>query len=472
MSSFLPNIVVTQAVNELGLKVSLDTAAVQQKIRAGIDRLNNFQHEDGGWGWWETDESHPFMTAYVVAGLAQAKAAGVQVDAARIENGAKWIGKAFAADPKLAFDLRAYMQYALVVAGTPDGAALGQVFEQRAKLSPYGMAIFGLALELAKDARAGEIAAALEQNVRQDAEQAWWTASRDQMLDFSEDATPEATAYAVKFLSHQRPNSALLPKAALWLMNHRNEGYWWSSTKQTAMVIYGLTDYLKATGEMNPNLLATVLVNDVPVLTKKLDQATALGVPELTLDESRLQPGVNHIRVQTTGQGRLYYSARLEYYSAEDKFQKTGSTSLNILREYFKLAPGKDGGKIVYDLVPLTGPVSSGDTLAVRLTVTGSEWKYLMVEDPIPSGTEFIERDSGYELRSRPPWWQYYFTRRELHDDRMAIFQTYFPQGQQQYFYLLKVVNPGVFQISPARVQPMYNSGVMATTESRRLEVK
>jgi uncharacterized protein YfaS (alpha-2-macroglobulin family) len=297
-------------------------------------------------------------------------------------------------------------------------------------------------------------------------------ASRDQMLDFSEDATPEATAYAVKFLSHQRPDSALLPKAALWLMNHRNEGYWWSSTKQTAMVIYGLTDYLKATGELNPNLLATVLVNDVPVLTKKLDQATALGVPELTLDESRLQPGVNHIRVQTTGQGRLYYSTRVEYYSAEDKFQKTGSTSLNILREYFKLAPAKDGGKIVYDLVPVTGPVSSGDTLAVRLTVTGSEWKYMMVEDPIPSGTEFIERDSGYELRSRPPWWQYYFTRRELHDDRMAIFQTYFPQGQQQYFYLLKVVNPGAFQVSPARVQPMYNSGVMATTEARRLEVK
>ena len=472
MSSFLPNIVVTQAVNELGLKVSLDTAAVQQKIRAGIDRLNNFQHEDGGWGWWETDDSHPFMTAYVVAGLAQAKAAGVQVDAERIEKGAKWIGKAFAADPKLAFDLRAYMQYALVVAGTPDAAALGQVFEQRAKLSPYGLAIFGLALELVKDARAGEIAAALEQNVQQDAEQAWWTASRDQMLDFSEDATPEATAYAVKFLSHQRPDSALLPKAALWLMNHRNEGYWWSSTKQTAMVIYGLTDYLKATGELNPNLLATVLVNDVPVLTKKLDQATALGVPELTLDESRLQPGVNHIRVQTTGQGRLYYSTRVEYYSAEDKFQKTGSTSLNILREYFKLAPAKDGGKIVYDLVPVTGPVSSGDTLAVRLTVTGSEWKYMMVEDPIPSGTEFIERDSGYELRSRPPWWQYYFTRRELHDDRMAIFQTYFPQGQQQYFYLLKVVNPGAFQVSPARVQPMYNSGVMATTEARRLEVK
>ena len=212
MSSFLPNIVVTQAVNELGLKVNLDTAGVQEKIRAGLDRLYNFQHEDGGWGWWETDESHPFMTAYVVAGLAQAKAAGVQVDADRVENGEKWVAKTFAADPKLAFDLRAYMQYALAVAGGPDANGLGQVYDQRAKLSPYGLAILGLALETVKDARAAEIAGALEQAAQQDAEQAWWPATRDQMLDFSDDATPEATAYAVKFLSHQRPVPRCCPR--------------------------------------------------------------------------------------------------------------------------------------------------------------------------------------------------------------------------------------------------------------------
>ena len=80
------------------------------------------------------------------------------------------------------------------------------------------------------------------------------------MLDFSADVTPEATAYGVKFLSHQQRTSDLLPKAAQWLMNHRNEGYWWSSTKQTAMVIYGLTDYLKSTNELNSNLTATVYV--------------------------------------------------------------------------------------------------------------------------------------------------------------------------------------------------------------------
>jgi uncharacterized protein YfaS (alpha-2-macroglobulin family) len=181
---------------------------------------------------------------------------------------------------------------------------------------------------------------------------------------------------------------------------------------------------------------------------------------------------VNHIRVSSAGQGRLYYSVRAEWSSTDEKLQKTGTVALNMLRDYFKLVPTKEGDKIVYDLTPLSGPVASGDTIAVRLTVTGSEWKYMMIEDPIPSGTEFIERDQLYQLKARPPWWQWEFTRRELHDDRMTIFQTWFPQGQQQYFYLLKVVNPGTFRVSPSRVGPMYQTDVFATSESRRLEVK
>ena len=226
------------------------TTISQEKIRAGLDRLYGYQHEDGGWGWWETDESHPFMTAYVVAGLVQAKAAGVTIQDETLAKGVAWLEQDFARDPKLMADLRAYMLYALSIAGHANAAGIGQIYDKRSALSPYGLAILGLALEEGKDVRAVEIAKLLEAGVQQDSEQAWWPATRDQMLDFSEDVTPEATAYAVKFLSHQHHDSPLLPKAAQWLMNHRNEGFWWSSTKQTAMVIYGLTDYLRASGEL------------------------------------------------------------------------------------------------------------------------------------------------------------------------------------------------------------------------------
>ena len=277
MSSFLPNITVQRAVKDLGIKTDIDEAALQEKIHAGLDRLYNFQHPDGGWGWWETDDSHPFMTAYVVAGLVQARDAGTKVTPEAIDNGVKWLKQDLAQDSRMAADLRAYMVYALAVTGQSTPPLLGQVYDKRSSLSPYGMAVAGLALEQAGDGRVKDIAAALERGAQQDQEQAWWTAKRDEMLDFSEDVTPEATAWTVKLLSHQHPDSPLLPKAALWLMNHRNEGYWWDSTKQTAMVIYGLTDYLKRSNELNPNFTATVFVNDKAVLTKKIDQASGLG---------------------------------------------------------------------------------------------------------------------------------------------------------------------------------------------------
>jgi len=125
-------------------------------------------------------------------------------------------------------------------------------------------------------------------------------------------------------------------------------------------------------------------------------------------------------------------------------------------RDYYRLAPatekGSEGDKIVYHLEPLNGTLAPGDVVAVRLTVGGGEWRYLMIEDPIPAGAEFLERDDLYEIKEHPDWWGYWFSRREFHDDHAAIFQTYFNQ-RQTYFYLMKIVNPGKFRVSPALVE-------------------
>ena len=135
------------------------------------------------------------------------------------------------------------------------------------------------------------------------------------------------------------------------------------------------------------------------------------------------------------------------------------------------MASEQANGKIVYRLDPLSGTVQSGDVVAVRVTVGGGEWRYLLVEDPIPAGAEFIQRDDLYELKQRPPWWESFWTRREFHDDRATFFQTYFT-GKHEYVYLLKIVNPGEFRVSPAMVQPMYQPAVMATSDAAIVEVK
>jgi uncharacterized protein YfaS (alpha-2-macroglobulin family) len=472
MSSFLPNLMVSKAGTIAGAKGPLDEKQLDAQIKAGLERLYGMQHNDGGWGWWSSDDSQAFMTAYVVAGLAEAKAAGVNANGSAMNKGIAWLKKNASGDNRTAPDLRAYVAYALALSGNADRPALDALFNRRSDLSPYGLALLGLAFENVNDNRAGALAADLERTAKQDDSEAWWPAARDEMLDFDGDVTPEATAYAMKLLTHERKDSALLPKAALWLVNHRSEGYWWSSSKQTAMVIYGLIDYLKNTNELNPDFTATVSVDGQQVATQSFQANSPAQAPEIFLPENKLQPGANHITVTMKGAGRLYYSVSGTHYSSQARLEKQGAVSLNILRDYFQLVPSKEAGRIVYDISSLNGPVASGDIIAVRLTVTGSDWKYLLMEDPIPAGTEFVERDNLFQLRNRPPWWQYFFSRRELHDDRMAIFQTTFSQGQQQYFYLLKVVNPGLFHVSPASAAPMYQPGIQATTEARTLEVR
>lgn len=474
MSSFLPNIVVSRALSELGVKSNVDPAMLEKKISEGLERLYKFQHPDGGWGWWSSDESHAFMTAYVVAGLAQAKAAGQPVDSNRLANAVKWLRAAFDRESRALPDLRAYLAYSLALAGQKDAVVLDAVWGRRADLTHYGRALLGLALQLAGDRRAEDFAAQLEAQATVDGAEAYWPSDRDTLMDFYGDTSPEATAHAMKLLSRLRPASPLLPKAATWLLNHRNEGYYWYSTKQTAMVIYGITDYLKASGELKPDYSFTVELNGREVLSRRFtaSDATELQPPTLRFSAAELVTGTNRIQIRKNGTGVLYWSARGDYYSTDEKLSATGSVQLNLLREYFRMVPSQEGERIVYRIVPLEGDVAPGDVLAVRLTVTGGQWRYLMIEDPIPAGTEFITRDDLYQIQGRPSWWGFWFSHREFRDDRAVFFQTYFDRGQQQFLYLLKVTHRGTFQVSPARVQPMYQPKVLATTEGRTLVVR
>ena len=473
MSSFLPDVLVANAMQKLGVKSNIDPQTLKRQVQAGLDRLYTYQHPDGGWGWWQTDDSHPFMTAYVLAGLSQAKAAGFDVKQDAIDHGRDWLKPYFDKSQKIKTDLRAYMAYALVLSGTRDTAVLDSVWSQRSTLTSYGKALLGLAMLEMNDARAGELTKQLEGEAMQDDAQAWWQTDTNYLMDFSGDTTPQATAYVLKLLTHTAPTSPLVSKAAVYLVNHRDQGYYWDSTEQTAMVVYGLTDYLARTQELKPNYSIEMQVNGKTVTSKKFTATDALApATTIALNESQLAPGDNQVRISKTGDGRAYWSLRGEYYSNEAKVVNTGSFKLSVARQYYKLNTAQKDTRIVYHLDPLAGPVEVGDTLAVRITVGGNDWKYLMIEDPIPSGTESIARDDLYELDERPDWWGRWGSYRELRDDRTTFFNLYFPQGQHEYVYLLKAVNPGVFRVSPTRVEPMYQPDYLATSDAMTVTVK
>ena len=470
MSSFLPNVIVTQAMKELKLKTPVDEAELARKTRAGIERLYGMQHEDGGWGWWTWDETHPFMTAYVTGGLAQARDAGYKVRDDVLERARRALAAQMNSPTRVNADLLAYQVYALALAGGDVSKSFDAAFNQRSTMTGYGLGLLGIAARKINDRRAVDLATLLESRAREQGDEAWWPADRDALLDFPMDASPEATAFAVRFLAAERPQSSLLEKSALWLVNHRDEGYYWGSTKQTAMVIFGLTEYLKHSDEMKPEFTANVMVNGKVVATKRFD---AIDAPpfRVQLATSQLSEA-NAVEVAKTGGGRLYWSTQMSAVVNAADGLRTGNSSLHLTRDYFRLAPVDESGRVVYRMIPLEGNVNPGDLLAVRLTLSG-EGRYLMLEDPIPAGAEPVSRDEGYELKEKPPWWQSWADRRELRDNRAVYFERILGEREtKQYTYLLKVTNAGQFAISPARVLPMYQPQVMTATPSRGIEVQ
>ncbi|MEW5981438.1 MAG: MG2 domain-containing protein [Acidobacteriota bacterium] len=483
LSSFVPNILVQRALADLQLPPTEQLRNLDRRVTEGLTRLYDYQHQDGGWGWWKTDENHPFMTAYAVAGLLEARQAGFKVDEWRIGQGVRALRKLYAEYPRAIPDLKTYTTWVILLAtargieaedwGDPPSwernAALNELWSARGRMSPYGRGLLLMALDLVKDPRGDDLARELLGAVERKGDLAWWTTIGDPLLEDFADTSVEATATIVRALAPREPTSPVLEQAVRWLLLNRTFGTYWASTKQTSMVLAGLIDYMRARGEKGAEVDVEVFVNGGAVGSRRLTGAD-LSAPDPIEFMAPAVAGANTVRVVTKGVGTIYWGAQAGYYDTAGAQERTGSHRLALERQYFSLTPATVNNRIVYRESPFTGSVKPGDLLLVRLTAAGStDWRYLMLEDPIPAGTEPVQQDGLYQLeRRRGDWWG---SQREYRDDRVVFFQQSFSQGRYEYTYLLRAVTPGVFRASPARISAMYVPDGTASSAAQAVAV-
>lgn len=479
VSSFLPNLVVTRALADLRIVPTERLSALDRQISSGLLRLYDYQHEDGGWGWWKSDGNHPFMTAYALWALDETRRAGVKVQEDRIENAARMLAQLYAQYPRVEPDLKAYEAYVLQrasgqVAEIPwysEGqsgrynhvAAREELWGMRGRMSAYGRALLLLVLDEAKDSRGNELAQALAGEAETRGDVSWWTVPNDPLLFDHAETSIEATAFAVQALVKRDPKSPLVERAVRWLMLNRAGGYWFT-TKQTAMAIYGLLAFMQARGETAQPFSVDVFVNGAPAGRHSFT-AAALIAPDPVIVSAPANTGANQVRIVKRDGGSVYWSAAAVYYDTTTA-ARTGSRQLAITRKYALLSPVTVGDRIVYRETPFNGTANAGEVLSVRLTVAGSpEWRYLAIEDPLPGGVEAIHDTTAYPLEreAADSWW--YGSRVEYRDSRTVFFQESFEGGRYEYSYLVKVVAPGQFRAVPAQVSPMYVPGVHASSE-------
>ncbi|HUR79237.1 MAG TPA: alpha-2-macroglobulin family protein, partial [Thermoanaerobaculia bacterium] len=487
MSRFLPAAIVARTVEKLGLgRAKIAGKDLDAVTAAGIARLYDMQHDDGAWGWWKEGSDDAWMTAYVVWGFSIARDAGLKIDSSRVDRAAAWLTTQLV-EHKSDINSQAWMLHALSAwrseARVQARDAFESVYKNREKLTPYSRALLALTAHRWGDAeRARVLLRNLEDGVQIDKsgdtaesmQTAHWGVTNRFWWRWYESPV-ETTSFALQAFVNIDPQNKLVEPIMNWLVKNRR-GTRWNNTRDTAIALLAMNDYLQKSGELAGDVSYEVTVNGKVIATKTLSAKDVLNAPSrFSVDPSILDDATQEIRIRrTSGKSPLYFAAEARFVSLEEPVKRAGN-EMFVKREYFRLAPRPTLLKgVQYDRVPLrdNDSVASGERVEVLVTVeVKNDYDYLLFEDLKPGGFEAVSLQSGYSLvatsaRNSVGVYQ------ELRDRKVAMFVDHLDQGTWEIRYELRAEVPGTFHALPLLGQAFYVPDVRANSDEVRVTVR
>ena len=495
MSRFLPAAIVARTIEKLGLgRTRIAGKDLDAVTAAGIARLFDMQHGSGAWGWFKEGSDDAFMTAYIVWGFAIARDGGLSFDTRRVDRAAEWLDARLVQFER-SVDDQAWMLHALSAwrrtPGTNARRAFENVYRNRERLSPYSRALLALTAHRWNEAeRARVLLRNLEDGVQIDRtpdssvllkgetaaetmQTAHWGASNRFWWRWYESPV-ETTAFALQAFVTIDPENKLVEPIMNWLVKNRR-GTRWNNTRDTAIALLAMNDYLERSGELAGDVVYEVTVNDKVIATKTLTAQDVLGAPSrFSVDPSLFAEARQEVRIRrTSGKSPLYFAAEARFVSLQEPVQAAGN-ELFVRRQYFRLAPRPTLLKgVQYDRVPLKDneSIASGERVEVVVTIeTKNDYNYLLFEDLKPGGFEAVELQSG-SLHATSPNGGSAWVHQELRDRKVAMFIDHLRQGIWEIRYTLRAEVPGSFHALPLLGQAMYVPDVRANGEEVRVVV-
>lgn len=474
MSRLLPALMVADLNKSMGITDSALDKKIEKVVKKGMKRILSFQHSDGAWGWWKQDESDPFMTAYALYGLIRAKQYGQNIEGAVLTRGLTALEKMIPKDNNVQNtqgpvhgslkynDTLAFIYYVDALLG-------GKV-----KLPPPGDPAFTSVLSqaylvLAYESKGKpELAKSYLENLERSA------ICKNELCHFSLGdpkgyGDVEATAWALQALIRgNSPNVVLRDQIVRWLISKRKGGMW-RQTRETAAVLYALSEYsrslpggvrgVKANVSLNGTELEKINVSSPHFVRKFSAQASAQGPGKVQFIEGNNDLGIDNLIDHT-----LFYQTDLTFFSKQEDLGAV-SNGVQVSREYVNLKV-KDFTSKTYEVTPLKGPIKPGDLLGVRITLQSEEdLDYILIADPLPSGFEVVD---GIRFDEKAV----YFSEMERYDERVAIFGRYFGKGLHIFNYAIRPELMGDFHVMPTEVEEMYKPEVNGSSAENRLQVQ
>jgi hypothetical protein len=489
-----------------------DDAEMNRIVAEGVKALTEFQLSDGGWGWFSGygEHSSPHLTAQVVHGLTIAQLNDVPILPDVLQRGVEWLkvyqagelanlreGDKHRENPKyegkLPYKMNADNMDAFVAmvlseqpateTGPANDAAMNEyLYRDRGDLTAYGLALTGLVLHMASDAeRRDMVIRNLDQFLEQnDENQTAWLRLPEGSWWYWYGSDNEAMAVYLRLLSAVRPNDAVTSRLVKYLLNNRKHGSYWNSTRDTAMVVEAMADYINATGEDQPAMTVDVIIDGEVKKTVEITGDSLFSFDNsLVLTGEDVTSGEHTIELRRTGKGPLYFSAYLTNFTKEDAIKAAG-LEVKVARKFYRLERDDqqvsvqgDRGQVVsqqvakYKRIPLEDlrSVTSGDLVEVELIIdSANDYEYLLLEDRKPSGFEPDDQRSGYV-------WEGLRAYRELRDNRVSFFLTTLARGQHSITYRLRAETPGKMSALPATIEGMYSPELVGNSDEMMFRV-
>ena len=502
VSALVADAVFYGARQKLNLSPSV-CADIKDKASHCLLRAYREQQNDGGWGWFTTDESDCWMTAYAAYGLSEARSAGLPVNSA-ILSSALQATATLANRERLKSsseaDVSAIALSALVLA--KEGAkksATGNLkyLVNRWAANPRSEMYIDVATAALAEQAVGAPAALEEANAlmaqlwsvsRQTGAMLSWTAEYHTSAQYAGEDSPDAatTAWAMLAAEEIDPGDLRIDQAARWLVSNRDDDHWCDSDA-TGIAVFALSNYLQNEHELTPSYIADVSVNGRQA-GRTVFNSASIGSPDtvITIPGTNLRSGGNIIEIDKTGPGRLYYAVKLSqmiavpspkpppsFFVAEfsrllhpPQPIRVGSGGFHIKRVYMRLTSRRSF--FWEDTVPKPDwDFENGDSILVRLIIDSARpASRIVVDEPVPPGCRIGEVSGEYE-ENWNNWWDY----TDVRDNDIVFFIDDLTAGSNEIDYHLVANRAGEYDVMPTSLSSMVDPTVSAEGSASKVVV-
>lgn len=516
MSRLMPAVIAARLSQNLGLPLSAGLSQRYEAVKMkALAKLRDYHNADGGWGWWQADQSNPYLTAYVMEGLHLLRETGARLPDDLQQGGVDWLKKSAnelavqLSDPKIASDAYvqqerlidlAYMQYVLALYGQkPAPKTRALLLEKTSVATPEALAFTTLAFSHLHDEKAAHQAyQALNRLADASAGMLNWdhtirlqTLLKLKYADYTYRFTGvEATALGLRAaIAMERANATPDAQTRLealerWLILQRGKDGW-GNTKTTAQVLRALME--KAVAQGKPKDVHYAATSNLWQVVRQFtgnDLYASEQVTETTLNH--VPDGA--IQLEKQGPGQLYYSSLLSYMlplkPGDAVPQAAMPQGLQIRRAFYRIQAEPVGpeGTMRFKTHDISdNRVRAGETVLMKVIVDSPvALPYVFVDVSLPSGGEVVSNDPKASLvdasdssdnQMNGDWGAWWWAHQDILDDRVIMFATSMPAGKSEFYALVRMELPGTFQMNPVQLQGMYSKQIRAYSSLDQIQV-